>query len=188
MSTIEDDPGTYLAHRIASERASRNWSLAHLAERCDVSRAMLSKIERQEASPTATVLARIASAFDLTLAGLLTPPTQDSSRLLRVQHQGTWIDPGTGYRRRQVYLSSHLPLELVEVMLPAKSAAAMPAASYALIRQVVWVIEGRLTIVEGAASSTLDTGDRLEFGPPSDCVFRNDDAAPCRYLVAVIRR
>ena len=72
--------------------------------------------------------------------------------------------------------------------LPAGAKVAMPASAYALIRQVVWVIAGRLAIVEGASRSTLDAGDRLEFGPPSDCVFENAGDQACRYLVAVVRR
>src|SRR5438552_2849825 len=123
-----------LAHRIAQERAQRGWSLADVAERSGVSRSMLSKIERQEASPTATVLLRIASAFEVTLAELLTEPAAASPRLVRAAEQPIWIDPTSRYRRRQVYLSPTLPLELVEVDLPAGASVAAPASSYALIR------------------------------------------------------
>lgn len=176
-----------LARRIASIRADRDWSLAELADRSGVSRSMLSKIERQEASPTASVLLRIAAAFDLTLAGLLTPERPGGARLLRREDQAFWRDPASAYGRRQVYLSPSLPLELVEVDLPAGAAVAAPASSYALIRQVVWMLEGRLVVEEGGEASRLEAGDRLEFGPPADVVFRNETNAPCRYLVAVLR-
>jgi transcriptional regulator with XRE-family HTH domain len=177
-----------LAHRIAQERAQRGWSLADVAERSGVSRSMLSKIERQEASPTATVLLRIASAFGVTLAELLTAPAAASPRLARAADQPTWTDPTSRYRRRQVYLSPTLPLELVEVDLPAGALVAAPASSYALIRQVLWVLEGAVTIVEGEQRTALQSGDRLEFGPPADVVFQNETDAPCRYLVAVVRQ
>jgi transcriptional regulator with XRE-family HTH domain len=182
------DTSAHLARRISAERGDRKWSLADLADRSGVSRAMLSKIEREEASPTASVLARIATAFDMTLAALLTESAPEEARLMREADQSVWVDPASGYRRRQIYLSAHLPLELVEVELPPGARVAIPASSYALIRQVVWVIEGRLTIIEGAARSLLDPGDRLEFGPPSDSAFQNESHAPCRYLVAVLRR
>jgi transcriptional regulator with XRE-family HTH domain len=181
------DTEAALADRIARERAQRGWSLADVAERSGVSRSMLSKIERQEASPTATVLLRIAGAFGVTLAELLTAPAA-SPRLARVADQPTWTDPSSGYRRRQIYLSSTLPLELVEVDLPAGASVAAPASSYALIRQVLWVLEGAITIVEGERRTALQSGDRLEFGPPADVVFQNETDAPCRYLVAVVRQ
>jgi len=149
---------------------------------------MLSKIERAEASPTASVLVRIAAAFDLTLAELLTERSEAADRLQRAADQETWVDPLTRYRRRQIYLSAHMPLELVEIELPAGAKVAMPASVYVMIRQVVWVMGGRLTVVEGEHRSVLAPGDRLEFGPPSDCVFENDGLEACRYLVAVLRR
>jgi transcriptional regulator with XRE-family HTH domain len=187
MSNIEDDIGHQLAHRISAERRRRNWSLAELASRSGVSKAMLSKIERREVSPTAPVLLRIATAFEITLAELLTE-AREEERCRRAADQPVWKDPATNYLRRQIYLTAHLPLELVEVVLPAGASVAIPASSYAFIRQVVWVIEGRLVIVEGETQTALAAGDRLEFGPPADCAFRNDGARACRYLVAVIRQ
>jgi transcriptional regulator with XRE-family HTH domain len=182
------DEAADLARRIALERIARGWSLARLAEQSGVSRSMLSKIERQEASPTATVLLRIASALQMTLAELLTPGSAAEPCLLRAADQPAWIDPASGYHRRQVYLSATLPLELVEVALPPEAAVAAPASSYRLIRQVLWVIEGSVSIRQGDRETRLDVGDRLEFGPPSDVLFRNVGGGRCRYLVAVLRQ
>ena len=72
MTTIVDDTGARIAHRLRLERDARAWSLADLAERSGVAKATISKIEREEMSPTAVILVRLAAAFDLTLAGLLT--------------------------------------------------------------------------------------------------------------------
>ena len=71
MSLSLDDTGSRIAGRLRLERESRGWSLADLAERSGVSKATISKIEREEVSPTAVILVRLAGAFDLTLAGLL---------------------------------------------------------------------------------------------------------------------
>lgn len=188
MSTILDDPSPRIAARVAAERERRGWSLADLAERSGVSKAMLSKIERQETSPTAIILLRIATAFGLTLAGLLEPPTCAPARLLRAQDQPRWKDPATGYVRRQIFQSADNPLELVEVHLPAGARVALPAASYAFIRQVVWLMTGSLQIREGTEISALVAGDRLEFGAPADVEFHNPGAKPCRYLVVLVRQ
>ena len=186
MSRIMDIE-TVLAQRIARERASRGWSLADVAERSGVSRSMLSKIEREEASPTTTVLVRIAIAFGITLAELLSEPAAMDARLVRAADQPVWTDPATGYRRRQIYLSGSTPLEMEEIELPAGASLAVPAYSYELIRQVVWVLKGTLTIIEGERRAELGAGDRIEFGPPSDVVFENEGDKPCRYVVAVLR-
>jgi hypothetical protein len=107
---------------------------------------------------------------------------------VRARDQPLWRDPKTAYLRRQVFLSPSNPLELVEVELPARQEVGFPASAYQLIRQVVWVLSNHLTIVEGAMRHDLAAGDRVEFDTPSDIVFRNESALPCRYLVAVVRR
>ncbi|MBU6298115.1 MAG: helix-turn-helix transcriptional regulator [Alphaproteobacteria bacterium] len=188
MSIIVDDPAAEIAERVRKERERRGWSLADLAARSGVSKAMLSKIEREEASPTAVILLRIATAFGLTLAEMLAPCAAGPQRLLRAADQPQWRDPETEYLRRQVFQSADFPMELVEVHLPPGARVGFPASSYALIRQVVWVLSGRLEIRDGAETFTLKTGDRLAFGPPADSEFRNTADKDCRYLVAVLRR
>jgi transcriptional regulator with XRE-family HTH domain len=186
MSNIQDDLGASLAAKIQQERERREWSLGDLAGRSGVSKAMLSKIERAEASPTAATLSRIATAFGLTLAALVAE--KKSSQLLRASEQPVWRDPTTSYLRRQIFLSRSNPLELVEIELPPRQEVHFPASAYLLVRQVVWVLNGRLTIVQGEDRHVLKTGDRLEFGDPADCTFRNEGAQKCSYLVAVVRR
>jgi len=53
METISDDLAARTARRIRFERDVRAWSHADLAQRSGVSKAMVSKIEREEVSPTA---------------------------------------------------------------------------------------------------------------------------------------
>lgn len=187
MSTIEDDAETRLAERLKLERAARGWSLADLAERSGVSRGAISKIERGESSPTAGLLVRLADAFDLTLAGLLARAEGGAERLSRVAEQPLWRDPASGYLRRQVFERADHPVELVRVELPAGAHVGFPAASYRRIRQLVWVLEGQLTIEDGGARQTLTTGDCLAFGPPADAAFINESGRACAYLVVVAR-
>lgn len=188
MSMIVDDPSRQIAERVASERGRRGWSLADLSGRSGVSKAMLSKIEREEVSATAAILARLATAFGLTLAGLLETENSKGPRFLARDEQPRWRDPATSYVRRQVFQSPRSPLELVDVHLPAGARVAFPKSSYELIRQVVWVLGGKLEIKDGDCVYVLHEGDRLEFGPPNDSVFRNPARKVCRYLVALVRQ
>lgn len=169
------------------ERDARGWSLADLASRSGVSRAMISRIERCEASPTATVLLRLATAFDLTLGGLIARAEGDGDRLVRVADQPLWRDPATGYLRRQVFERSDHPVELVRVELPAGARVGLPASSYSRIRQVVWVLEGSLVIEEGGVRHELAEGDCLGYGSPADTTIANECTATCTYLVVVAR-
>ncbi len=195
MSTIvdrrvepRDDPTPRIARRLREERESRGWSLADLAARSGVSKAMISKIERDEASPTAAILGRLSGAFQLTLATLLARAESDSGRLVRAADQPRWRDPETKYVRRQIFARPQSPLELIEVELPAGKRVSFPASSYAFIRQLVWVTRGRLVIREGAERVELRAGDCYEFGPPADSSFANETKTACRYLVVLVRQ
>lgn len=182
------DPTAGLAGRLRLEREARGWSLAELAARSAVSKAMISKVERGAASPTAALLGRLSGAFGLTLSTLLARAEMAGGRLLRAAEQPLWRDPATGYVRRHVSPASDLPLDLVRVELPAGAAVSYPASAYAFIRQLIWVLDGRLAFAEGGIVHALAAGDCLELGPPADCTFRAPGPGPCVYLVVALRR
>jgi len=186
MTTIVDDTGARIAHRLRLERDARAWSLADLAERSGVAKATISKIEREEMSPTAVILVRLAAAFDLTLAGLLTR-AEGGGLLVRAADQPVWRDPATGYLRRQVFGRPDHPVEIVEVEMPAGEHVVLPASSYAHIRQAIWVERGDLVILEAGVRNTLGPGDCLGFGPPSEVTLANETALPVTYLVVLAR-
>jgi transcriptional regulator with XRE-family HTH domain len=187
MITIVDDASARIARRVRLERDARGWSLADLAERSGVSKATISKIERQEMSPTAVILVRLAGAFDLTLAGLLLRAEGGGERLSRAADQRVWRDPETGYLRKQVFSRPDHPLEVVQVEMPAGRRVVLPASSYAHIRQVVWVQVGDLVILEGGERHVLGAGDCLGFGPPSEVTLANETTTSCTYVVALAR-
>jgi transcriptional regulator with XRE-family HTH domain len=182
------NPAPALARRVREERSARGWSLDDLARRAGVSRAMISKIERQEASPTAAVLGRLSGAFGLSISSLLAESGGDARRLLRRADQPVWVDPATGYIRRSVSPSLGAPLELIEVRLPPCGRIPFPASAYRFLHQQIWMISGRLRFYEGDSVHDLRAGDCLQIGPPQDCAYENVSAKPCRYLVALIAR
>jgi quercetin dioxygenase-like cupin family protein len=143
---------------------------------------------RGEASPTAALLGRISGALGMRLSTLLAAGQEPGARLVRRADQPVWRDPATGYLRRQVSPLSDLPVHLIEVEFPPGAEVAYPAAAFAFIRQAIWVLSGKLEFVEGAQLHRVHPGDCLELGPATDCAFRNAGRAPCRYLVAVVKR
>lgn len=185
---MDNDPTRIIASRIGEERRKRQWSLDDLARESGVSKAMLSKLERGESSPTAALLGRISGAFGMTLSSLLAAESEVGARLIRLADQPVWRDPQTAYLRRQVSPLSDMPVQLVEVELPPHQEVGFPASAYAFIRQFVWVLAGTLEFQEGEQLHRLEPGDCLELGPPMDCVFRNPSRSACRYLVAIARR
>jgi transcriptional regulator with XRE-family HTH domain len=186
VDILIDNTEAAIARRVRLERDARAWSLAELAEKSGVAKASISKIERGEMSPSAGILSRLASAFDLTLAGLLLR-AEETGRLFRAEDQPIWRDPATGYVRRQIFRSPSNPLEVVAVEMPAGQSVSFPAWSYANVRHVVMVQSGQLVLTEDNMSSVLKVGDSLGFGPPSKITYANQGNEPCHYLVVLAR-
>lgn len=189
---IEESLDAQIASRIRVERDARNWSLDDLAQRSGVSRAMISKVERRESSPTAVLLGKLSAAFGLTLSQLLARAEQGQAGLSvhRRRDQRVWRDPETNFERRSLTPpGAATPLELVAGDLPPGASVAYPAAAYAMIEdQQIVVLSGRLRFIQGGATADLSAGDCCRLGPPADCRFENAGSTACRYIVAVLRR
>lgn len=184
---MDQEAGLAIAMTLRRERETRHWSLADLAERSGVSKAMISKIERSEASPTATVLGRLSGAFGIPLSVLIAAAEHASERLSVSTTQPVWSDPETGYLRRAVS-PAQAPAELIEVRLPPGVRVPYPASAFAFQHQQIWLIEGRLDFSEGDLVHRMQAGDCLMLGNPSDCSFFNPATGTARYLVVLTRR
>jgi transcriptional regulator with XRE-family HTH domain len=185
---IDRDLDRRLAARMAAEREARGWSVADLAARSGVSRAMIAKIERGTAKPTASLLVKVATAFGMPLSLLLARVEDPPSRLSRRAEQLTWRDPRTRYRRRAVSPVSDTALQLTEVELPPGARLSFPAVAYTFAHHQIWVLSGQLRFHEGKEVHDLSEGDCLMLGAPADCAYHNVTRRTCRYLVVVARR
>jgi transcriptional regulator with XRE-family HTH domain len=189
MSTIEDI-GLRLGERIQSERVARNWSLAELAERSGVSRAMLSKIERDETNPTAELLVRIAAAFGMTLSSLIALAEMSAGgQLLRAEEQKRWTDPATGYVRRHISPPSPEGLELIHIRLPPGQTVNFPADVYGHSTEVIWLLSGRLKFTDGDTTIDMLGGDCYRMGAtPAPRRYHAPGPEPAIYIVALVSR
>jgi len=188
MSHIVEIGETALSRRIRAERTERGWTLAELAERSGVSKAMLSRIERDEASPTAALLVRVAAAFGMTLSQLIARAEGQAGQLLAAAAQPSWRDPETGYVRRHLSPLGENALDLIHVELPAGAEVALPAASYSFIHQLIWLISGRLDFHEGETVYEMHPGDCFRLGPPVDRIFAAPGPLTATYIVALAKR
>ncbi|MFD4925337.1 MULTISPECIES: helix-turn-helix domain-containing protein [Streptomyces] len=193
MSNIVDPLVARIAARVRTERERRRWTLAQLADASGVSQAMISRIERGESSPTAVVLGKLSAAFQLSIASLFTlaeetqdDDTTEAAGVERRADAAEWRDPATGYRRRQI-TGPQFPAEIAEIHLPAGARVPYPAAAFAFVRQVVWVLGGHLTFHDGDTVHELDEGDTVELGEPTERVFVNTTDTHCRYAIILAR-
>jgi transcriptional regulator with XRE-family HTH domain len=157
-----------------------------LAERSGVSRAMIAKIERAEAQPTAALLGRLSAALGMTLSELVARAEDTGRRLARRADQPLWTDPASGYVRRNLSPAARSPIQLVDVIFPAGRRVAYDAAVREVeTHQQVWMIDGVMELDVGGSQWRLEAGDCLAMQLDKPIAYRNPGRKPARYLVAL---
>jgi transcriptional regulator with XRE-family HTH domain len=186
MSTAEIDLDAHIAGRVRELRAARGLTLNQLAGRADVSRAMLSRIERGESSPTAQLLAKVCGGLGVTLSALFAASEAAASPVARRAAQPTWRDPATRYLRRGVSpRGTGSPVDIAEIEIPPGRSVAFANRRLPGADQHIWVLDGALEVELGGERLRLERGDclHMRFGRP--VTFRNRTQRTVRYAVIV---
>lgn len=180
------DIDALIALQLKVLRNGRGWTLEQLAQASGVSRGMISKIERGEASATAALLSRLSGALDVPLSELLTPARVPAS-VSRKADRPRWQDPATGFVRETVSPPlTGSAVEIVEVELPPHARVDYQQPVPASYTQHVLVLAGSLGVRQEALTE-LHRGDALYMTPAGAFSFENTGASPCRYLVVMER-
>jgi transcriptional regulator with XRE-family HTH domain len=176
-----------IARRVADLRAAAGLSLDALATRSDVSRSMISLIERGETSATAVVLEKLSAGLGVPLASLFETPRAAPGPLVRRAEQPEWRDPASGYLRRNVSPPDHpSPLRIVEVEFPPGQRVVLEGGTpEGAIDEQVWVLEGAMTLTLGGTRHRLEAGDCLALHVDGPIEFRNPTRRAARYAVVI---
>jgi transcriptional regulator with XRE-family HTH domain len=176
-----------IAARLGQLRTDRGWSLEALAERSGISRATLSRLERGELSPTASMLGRLCTTFGWTLSRLMAEAETRAASLVPVAQQAVWTDPETGYRRRMLSPPGPgLRGELVEIRIPAGVSVAYDAAPVANLEHHLWLLEGALTLDVGGSTFQLAAGDTIRYVLNGPSRFTATGRRDARYVIGMV--
>jgi transcriptional regulator with XRE-family HTH domain len=187
-TSVETEIERRIARRLARLRAERGWPLEALADRTGISRATLSRLERAELSPTATMLGKLCTVYGWTLSRLMAEVETRPASLVSARDQTEWKDPESGYRRRVVSPPAPgLRGELVEVRIPAGASVSFEASSVPGLEHHLWMLEGALTLEVEGAPFWLRAGDCLRYVLVGPTRFQATGKREARYIVAMIR-
>ncbi|MGA5500419.1 helix-turn-helix domain-containing protein [Streptomyces umbrinus] len=182
-----DPVDSRLGVRLAELRSERGWSLGELAERSGVSRSTLSRAERAEISPTASLLNRLCGVYGRTMSQLLSEVEEEPALLVRAADQAVWEDKASGFVRRSVS-PPHAGLrgELVEGRLASGADIAYDRPPVPGLEQHIWVLDGRLEVTAQDTGHRLDAGDCLRLRVWGSTRFRSTGPGDARYVLAVV--
>jgi transcriptional regulator with XRE-family HTH domain len=155
------------------------------AQRAGVSRAMISKIERGVAIPTATVLGKLAAAFEVGLSQLVGDTRQRNPVLLPESEQALFRDPESGLERRS--LSPLFPdrsVDFVHNRLPAGRRVVFPGHHQG-VEEYLFVSCGELIVVTGGRRYAVTQGSTLFYPGNIEHEFRNDTNQETEFFIVV---
>jgi transcriptional regulator with XRE-family HTH domain len=183
-----DAVDTRLGARLAELRTEHGYSLGELAGRSGVSRSTLSRAERAEISPTASLLNRLCAVYGRTMSQLLSEVEAEPAPVLRAADQPLWLDEASGFVRRSVS-PPHPALrgELVEARLSPGADIAYDRPPVTGLEQHIWILEGALDVTAQDTEHHLGTGDCLRMRVWGPTRFRCAAPEGVRYLLAVVR-
>ena len=185
MEAKADDLDGRIASRVKALRLAGGYTIDGLAEKSGVSRAMISKIERGDVSPTAVLLGKLSNALDVTLSQLFREGDNEGM-LVRAASRRIWRDPATGYVRRNVSPVSS-PVDIVDVTLPPGAQVTHDNAVPLHLTQLVWVFAGQLTMRIDGVAHDLGAGDCLQMRLDRPISFHNQTGHDVRYAVLLAR-
>jgi len=187
LRPVSPDINSRIAGRVRALRTELGMTLEALAAKCDVSRSMLSLVERGESSPTAIVLEKIATGLGVPLATLFDDPGAPAEPMSRRQDRTPWRDPQSGYVRRNISPANFPSLiQIVEIVLPAGARVAYETGARDVgIHQQIWVQEGSIEVTLGSVTYRLAEDDCLAMQLNEPTAFRNRTRKPARYLVII---
>lgn len=183
-------PPTSLGDRIRTFRTELNMTLRDLEVASKVSRAMISKVERGEKSPTFRVLVDIANGLGVTTSRLIgANPSSWETELIRKADRVSFTDPETGFERHLLspdHLNHRFEL-LMHVIQPGQSTGELPVYASPTEKYVV-VEEGAVDLRIGSDVFELRQGDFIDFFLNRPYCFTNKSKNRCRYYVASVVR
>lgn len=183
----DEEPFNRLGDNLRRLRRERDLTLETLAVKTGVSRAMLSKIERGDAVPTATVLGRLASGLKVGLTQLVGGQKARAPLLLTPVDQPVFRDPETGLERRS--LSPFFPDRSVDFALntlPARSKVSFPAHQNG-VEEYLFVQHGSLVVVVGTERFNVNQGSSLFYHAHVVHEFHNDADCVAEFFIVVDR-
>jgi transcriptional regulator with XRE-family HTH domain len=173
-----------ISENLRTRREALGLSLAQLAGRSGVSKAMIAKVEAGQSSPTAGLLGRLCSGLGVTLSSLMASAETAEMAVFPVGAQVKWRDPETTLERTVVApVSPPHSVEIARLKLPAGVAVGYPVVPSRFLRQHIVMLSGTLTFSIGGESHTMAAGDCLFAVIDRPTRLEAGNAGPAEYLV-----
>lgn len=173
--------------RVRTIRQKNHLSLDDLAEYCEVSRAMLSKIERSEKIPTIRVAAQIAEGLEVPLSQLLGESSSQEAIHLRPEDRFVYQDPKTKFKRELLSPSfASNQVEFVLNTIPSGEESGIFPAHKNGVEEYIYIIQGEIIIELEGRTYHLSEKESLYYEANVDHRFINQsNEQEAQYILVI---
>jgi transcriptional regulator with XRE-family HTH domain len=183
---VEEVDSGRLGERIRGLRRGRGLTLNELAGLSGVSRAMISKLERGEKTPTLVVAAKVAGGLGVSLSQLVGVEERRRVVVMPRARRTVVRDPGTGFERQVLSPSvGGRGIEFQKNVVPEGSTSGEIPPHRGGVEEYVVVERGRLRAVLGGEDYLLEEGDALFFEADVSHRFDNAGEGECSYYLVI---
>ena len=170
--------------RVLEMRTQRGLSLRALAELCELSPNTISLIERGATSPSVSTLQRLASAFGVHINAFFVDPTEKAQLILTRAKERTRSGSASVMLESLGYgLEGQACDPFIVTLKPGASSGRHLMAHQG--SEMILVLSGRLEIEIAGGAHTLNPGDSLLFRAEQPHRWRNPNAQPAEFLMAM---
>ena len=180
---IQDQDDIALGNRIRDLRLRRNLSVSELAAQAEVSKSLVSQVERGVAAPSIDTVRKLASVLEVPVFSLFLEDA-DSEMVVRRNRRRSVRYPGSQVTREVLSPSLHGKMVLLWVTYPPGESGRLEPVHHTGEECVV-VIRGALQVTLGQQQIHLDTGDSMGFDSDLPHIFSNSGTEPAEVVVAI---
>lgn len=190
MSAAELDPGVptedraRIGRRLRQAREAQRLTLAELATSCGLTKGFLSKIERDQATPSVASLLRMCDALELSI-GELFAPGRDSD-LVRADAYPPISFGGVGMREALLTPGRERRLQVLHSAIAPGGGSGDETYELPIDVEFVFVIDGVLEVTVDGEVTLLHAGDALTFAPDAPHAFTNPHATATTRVLWVL--
>lgn len=188
-ASAQDEVSQIFGERVRELREAAQLTLEALSQRSGVSRAMLSKVERGEKSPTLGIATAISRALGTSLTFLTNGEEERRAvAVVKRRERHVFKDEETGFERHLLSpaIGGNATELLYHLLPPHTSTGTLPSYPSGTEKHVV-VVSGVLTVAMKAGDVVLETGDALFFEADVEHAFENHAGKKAEYYLVVSR-
>ncbi|HET8560922.1 MAG TPA: helix-turn-helix domain-containing protein [Marmoricola sp.] len=172
-----------LGARLRASRTAQGLTLGQLAAATGLSKGFISRVERDETSPSVTSLATLCQVLSLPVGSLFVSPDHE---VITLQHAPLINMGGVGALERLITPRHESGVQLLRSQLDGYADGGKELYTINCEVESVHVLSGRLTLRFTSQEATLEQGDTLTFAGREPHSWHNPSTQPAEVLWVLV--